>query len=165
MAAKVKKPSQHRCDTDPKPIKALLPPKIKTTCSDIFCREEGRSTAPSWLGFNIGAIYGNTKRRCQHPQEVGHQPWAMKVTSTGAQAWKDADEKVSDRCRPCSKKQEGSRRRTRCCEFKHLRQTLLAVGSRGVNERTPTRMRRQHTLEMHSPPLTCPVYGLMKYLY
>ncbi|KAL6342923.1 hypothetical protein AAG906_016943 [Vitis piasezkii] len=117
--------------------------------SDIFCKEEGRSTAPSWLSFNIDVVFG-------------HQSWVMKVTSTGAKAWKDASEKASDRCRPCSKKQGGSGRRTRCCEFKHLHQALLTADSLGVNERTPTRTRRQHTLETQSPPLTCPMYGLMK---
>ena len=135
---------------------------VRTTCSDIFCRKEGRSTVLIWHGFNISVVYGNTKRKCQHPQEVGHQLWVMKVTSTGAKAWKDDSEKASDRCMPCSKKQGGSGRRMRCYRFKRLHQVLPTIGNRGVNERTPSRTRRQHTLEMQSPPLACTVYGMMK---
>ncbi|RVW81015.1 hypothetical protein CK203_054655 [Vitis vinifera] len=130
---------------------------VRTTCPDIFCREEGRSTAPSWLGFNIGAVCGNKKRICQHPQEVGHQPWVMKVILTGVKEWKDASERASDKCRPYSKKQGGSGRRMRCYRFRRLHQALPTIGNRGVNERTPSRTRRQHTLEMQSPPLACTV--------
>ena len=135
---------------------------VLTICLDIFCREERRSTTPNWLGFNIGVICGNTKRICQHPQEVSHRPWAMKVTSIGAKACKDASKKASDRCRSCSKKQGGSRRRMRYCEFKCLHQAFIAADNRGAKERTPSRTRRQHTLEMQSSPRMNTVYGLMK---
>ena len=134
---------------------------VRTTRLDIFCRKERRSVAPSWLCFNIGTVCGNTKRICQHPQKVSHQPWAMKVILTGVKEWKDASERTSDKCRPYSKKQEGSERRTRCYRFKRLHQAFPVANNR-VNKRTPSRTRRQHTLEMQSPSLACTMYGLMK---
>ncbi|RVW59392.1 hypothetical protein CK203_103231 [Vitis vinifera] len=77
------------------------------------------------------------KQECQHPQEVDRLPWATKVTLTSMRVWKDANEKASNKCKPCSKKQEDLERKTRCCKFKHLRQAPLVASNQGVSERTP----------------------------
>ena len=50
----------------------------------------------------------------------------------------------------------------RYCEFKRLHQAFIVADNRGANERTSSRTRRQHTLEMQSFPRMNTVYGLMK---
>lgn len=108
------------------------------------------------------ALFVGTKQECQNPQEVDHQSWATRVTLTGVRIWKDPSEKVSDKCKPYSKKQGDSGRRMRYCNFRHLHQAPLIANNQGVGERTLAKTRRHDTLEMQSLFLMNMVYGLMK---
>ncbi|RVW67723.1 hypothetical protein CK203_063288 [Vitis vinifera] len=70
MTTKVKKSSQHRGDTVSDPISSKP-------------RKKGEALLPVDLASTLTPSMGRTKQRCPHPQGVGHQPWAMKVTLTG----------------------------------------------------------------------------------
>ncbi|RVW25288.1 hypothetical protein CK203_110567 [Vitis vinifera] len=76
----VKKSSQHRGDTVSDPISSKP-------------RKKGEALLPVDLASTLTPSMGRTKQRCPHPQGVGHQPWAMKVTLTGVRLWKDTSEK------------------------------------------------------------------------
>ncbi|RVX01325.1 hypothetical protein CK203_031291 [Vitis vinifera] len=80
--------------------------------------------------------------RCQHPLKVDRQPWVARATSIGAKVWKDTSTRTRDNCKPCSMRRGDSRKRTKCCAFRCLHQTLLGAYNLEVSKRTPGKTMR-----------------------
>ena len=93
------------------------------------------------------------KYKCQHFPEVDHRPWVAKNTSTGVRVWKNASVRVRDRCKPCSRRQGDSGKRTKCCVFRYPHQLPLVVQNLEVNALTPGKTMRRHILEMQIPSM------------
>ena len=94
-----------------------------------------------------------TKYTCQHLPKVDRWPWVAKTTSTGARVWKDTGARVRNKCKPYSKKQGGSRKKTKCCVFRYPHQLPFVVRSLRVNVLTPGKTRKQHILGMQITPM------------
>ncbi|KAL6315405.1 hypothetical protein AAG906_000516 [Vitis piasezkii] len=54
------------------------------------------------------------RQRCPHLLGAVRQPEEMKAILNGAKPWKGDNWKASDKCKPCSKKQEDLEKKTRC---------------------------------------------------
>ena len=125
------------------------------------CRNQGRKPSSVNLVSTLAPSVG-MKERCQHPQEADCWPWVAMATWTGAKVWKNASDRVNDKCKPCSMRQGDSGKKMRCCVSRCLHQALLVANNLEVSERTLSKTKRHHILGMQSSHLMNKNYSMRK---
>ena len=104
-----------------------------------------------------------TKYKCQHLLEVDRRTWIAKTTSTGSKIWKDTNTRAKDKCKPYSRRQGDSGKRTKCSVFRYLHQLSLIVYNLEVNALTPGKTRRRRILKMQISSMLNKKCSLNKY--